>query len=242
MELTPDWCGSTKEWAQDITFIDDPQGLAVLWHSCRCSVMLSSHRGDAGGRRPTRGWRERRVLVQGIVALGESSSHSGPQREGEPRGVVCAGFRDRLRERGFGRGNGGGCVAPPCAFLSCDSGPPNGKAPSGCITKAAGKRTKCAVSASETSDGQASVHSFQCQQARQDGGNERSVEGDRAEAGTRQRTRIRTGDFLAVATNGSHSRNAAPGRFAEPRSGASAGGKQNGAPQRAHETGPAGDG
>jgi hypothetical protein len=70
--------------------------------------MLSSHRGDAGGRRPTRGWCERRVLVQGIVALGESSSHSGPQREGEPRGVACAGFRDRLRERGFGRGNGGG--------------------------------------------------------------------------------------------------------------------------------------
>jgi hypothetical protein len=121
MELTPDWCGSTKEWAQDITLIDDPVGLAVLWHSCRCSVMLSSHRGDAGGRRPTRGWCERRVLVQGIVALGESSSHSGPQREGEPRGVACAGFRDRLRERGFGRGErwrllSGGCVAPPCSL------------------------------------------------------------------------------------------------------------------------------
>jgi hypothetical protein len=104
MELTPDWCGSTKEWAQDITLIDDPQGLAVPWHSCRCSVMLSSHRGDAEGRRPIRGWCERRVLVQGIVALGVSSSHSRPKSEGEPRGVVCAGFRDRLRERGFGRG------------------------------------------------------------------------------------------------------------------------------------------
>jgi hypothetical protein len=116
MELTPDWCGSTKEWAQDITFIDDPVGLAVLWHSCRCSVMLSSHRGDAGGRRPTRGWCERRVLVQGIVALGESSSHSGPQREGEPRGVACAGFRDRLRERGFGRGERWRLCCPALLF------------------------------------------------------------------------------------------------------------------------------
>jgi hypothetical protein len=223
MELTPDWCGSTKEWAQDITLIDDPVGLAVLWHSCRCSVMLSSHRGDAGGRRPTRGWCERRVLVQGIVALGESSSHSGPQREGEPRGVACAGFRDRLRERGFGRGKlwrlyVGGCVAPRCSLMSCSviHAHKNGEAPSGGITKAACKRTKFAVSASETHDGQASVHSFQCQQAFRHGGNERSVEGDRAEAGTRQRTRIRTGDFLAVATNGSHSRNAVPSRFEEP--------------------------
>jgi hypothetical protein len=115
--------GRTKEWAQDITLIDDPVGLAVLWHSCRCSVMLSSHRGDAGGRRPTRGWCERRVLVQGIVALGESSSHSGPQREGEPRGVACAGFRDRLRERGFGRGERWRLCCSALLFnvLFCDS-------------------------------------------------------------------------------------------------------------------------
>lgn len=83
--------------------------------------------------------------------------------------------------------------------------------------------------------GQISVQSVWCQPACRDGGNERSVEGDRAEAGTRQRTRIRTGDFLAVATNGSHSRNAAPGRFAEPRAGASAGGKQNEATERARD-------
>lgn len=121
MELTPDWCGSTKEWARDITFIDDPRGLAVLWHSWRGVVMFSSRRGDAGGRSPTRGWCERRVLVQGIVALGTRRDVSGPQREGEPRGVVCAGFRDRLRERGFGRGGrwlllSGCCVAPPCSL------------------------------------------------------------------------------------------------------------------------------